>query len=541
MDEEKPDGELYALLHLSPEASDEEIRRAYRQWAQVYHPDKHQTPQMQGIATESFQKIREAYEVLSDERKRKIYDLYGTEGLNSGMELGPKVKSVDEFLKEFEKLKKHRQEHKKLDQVHQSGSLVVNIALAENGPVLRGMTSATELQARISRKSSLVLGGNISIGQELGGGTLSALFRHQISSDADVEILAMAGLQSLVSIQTSRRLSSHATGGIGLSLSLINRTVNLTNSWTRQLSDTTEGSIQLVIGPETGVSVALQRHGERDLGSTELKVGPSGFGIMAQYHHEFSGHSQGRLTGRLGSTAVEVEIGGERRISSQSALAMFCTIGIHGISYKFRFSRGGQKFSVPILLTPALNPLIATGALLLPTSIYVLLKSYVIKPYFLRRKEVKRRERRSSSAAQIREARAKASKAQLLLKNVADRKRDRQLKNGGLVIKQAIYGSAHDLESNFDVSLEEEDNVPPPVLDVTTTLNFLVENEQLQLHDGVKKSGLIGFCDPCPGERKKLKVIYTFRNQQFEVVVGDFDELTIPDAAHLQAKNGSYG
>lgn len=38
--------QLYALLHVSPEASDEEIRRAYRQWAQVYHPDKHQSPQV---------------------------------------------------------------------------------------------------------------------------------------------------------------------------------------------------------------------------------------------------------------------------------------------------------------------------------------------------------------------------------------------------------------------------------------------------------------------------------------------------------------
>ena len=36
--------ELYALLNLSPEASDEEIRRAYRQWAQAYHPDKYQAP-----------------------------------------------------------------------------------------------------------------------------------------------------------------------------------------------------------------------------------------------------------------------------------------------------------------------------------------------------------------------------------------------------------------------------------------------------------------------------------------------------------------
>lgn len=43
-DEGPPNRELYALLNLSPEASDEEIRRAYRQWAQTYHPDKYQAP-----------------------------------------------------------------------------------------------------------------------------------------------------------------------------------------------------------------------------------------------------------------------------------------------------------------------------------------------------------------------------------------------------------------------------------------------------------------------------------------------------------------
>jgi DnaJ family protein C protein 11 len=41
-----PNRELYALLHLSPEASNDDVKQAYRQWAQVYHPDKHQTPQV---------------------------------------------------------------------------------------------------------------------------------------------------------------------------------------------------------------------------------------------------------------------------------------------------------------------------------------------------------------------------------------------------------------------------------------------------------------------------------------------------------------
>jgi DnaJ family protein C protein 11 len=45
MEEEEagpPKRELYALLQVSPEATDEEIKKAYRHWAQVYHPDKYQ-------------------------------------------------------------------------------------------------------------------------------------------------------------------------------------------------------------------------------------------------------------------------------------------------------------------------------------------------------------------------------------------------------------------------------------------------------------------------------------------------------------------
>ncbi|KAH7415328.1 hypothetical protein KP509_14G038100 [Ceratopteris richardii] len=401
MPEDGPDGELYALLHLSPEATDEEIRRAYRQWAQVYHPDKHKTPQMQGIATESFQKIREAYEILSDEKKRKIYDLYGMEGINSGMELGPKLNTLDEVLKGLEKLKQQRQEQVMKERMHHSGSLVFDIALAEKRLMLRGMTSTTEVQTHLSKKNVLALGGNIVLREQLGGGALSAVLRHQISADSNVEAVVMVGLRSLISIQTSRRLSSRSTGGIGFSLSLRDGSMNLTNIWTRQLSETTEGNIHLMIGTNPALSTGLRRQTQRNLSSGELKVGMGTYSLMAQYGHEFSSHSRGQITGRIGSNAVEVEIGGERTISHHSALAMSCTISIHGISYKFSFSRGGQKFVVPILLTPVVTPVIATGALMLPASAYFLLKTYLLKPYFSRRKQKKQREQRRLSAAQV--------------------------------------------------------------------------------------------------------------------------------------------
>lgn len=38
-----------------------------------------------------------------------------------------------------------------------------------------------------------------------------------------------------------------------------------------------------------------------------------------------------------------------------------------------------------------------------------------------------------------------------------------------------------------------------------------------QLHEGVKKSGIMGFCDPCPGEAKHLLVEYTYRGNVYEV------------------------
>ncbi|XP_001515558.1 dnaJ homolog subfamily B member 1 [Ornithorhynchus anatinus] len=82
--------DYYETLGLSRGASDEEIKRAYRRQALRYHPDKNKDPG----AEEKFKEIAEAYDVLSDPRKRDIFDRYGEEGLkgsgtSSGNSAGP--------------------------------------------------------------------------------------------------------------------------------------------------------------------------------------------------------------------------------------------------------------------------------------------------------------------------------------------------------------------------------------------------------------------------------------------------------------------
>ena len=70
--------DYYKILGVSRDASDEEIKKAYRRTAMQHHPDRN--PENKD-AEEKFKDASEAYEVLRDPEKRRIYDEYGIEGL----------------------------------------------------------------------------------------------------------------------------------------------------------------------------------------------------------------------------------------------------------------------------------------------------------------------------------------------------------------------------------------------------------------------------------------------------------------------------
>ncbi|KAM9078375.1 dnaJ homolog subfamily B member 6 isoform 2-T5 [Megaptera novaeangliae] len=74
--------DYYEVLGVHRHASAEDIKKAYRKLALKWHPDKN--PENKEEAERKFKQVAEAYEVLSDAKKRDIYDKYGKEGLNSG-------------------------------------------------------------------------------------------------------------------------------------------------------------------------------------------------------------------------------------------------------------------------------------------------------------------------------------------------------------------------------------------------------------------------------------------------------------------------
>lgn len=76
---------LYAVLGVSKNADASEIKKAYRRMALKYHPDKNQgNPE----AEETFKEVNRAHKVLQDEKKKQIYDEYGSFGLYIAEQIG---------------------------------------------------------------------------------------------------------------------------------------------------------------------------------------------------------------------------------------------------------------------------------------------------------------------------------------------------------------------------------------------------------------------------------------------------------------------
>ncbi|XP_066444438.1 dnaJ homolog subfamily B member 13 isoform X2 [Eleutherodactylus coqui] len=73
--------DYYSVLEITRSAGDAEIKKAYRKLALKYHPLKNKDPS----APHRFRQIAEAYDVLSDLRKKATYDKFGEEGLKGGI------------------------------------------------------------------------------------------------------------------------------------------------------------------------------------------------------------------------------------------------------------------------------------------------------------------------------------------------------------------------------------------------------------------------------------------------------------------------
>src|SRR5436309_12323816 len=94
--------DYYEILGVTRASSGEEIKRAYRRLAMKYHPDRN-NGETRGEAEVKFKECAEAYEVLSDDAKRRRYDQFGDAGVQgahdfSHMDVGDIFSMFDDIF-----------------------------------------------------------------------------------------------------------------------------------------------------------------------------------------------------------------------------------------------------------------------------------------------------------------------------------------------------------------------------------------------------------------------------------------------------------
>ena len=90
--------DYYEILDISKDASQDEIKKAYRKQALKYHPDKNPGDKQ---AEDNFKEAAEAYEVLRDPQKRSKYDRFGHSAFDGAGGFGGEGMSMDDIFSQF--------------------------------------------------------------------------------------------------------------------------------------------------------------------------------------------------------------------------------------------------------------------------------------------------------------------------------------------------------------------------------------------------------------------------------------------------------
>lgn len=144
--------DFYKTLGIQKGATEEDIKKAYRKLALKFHPDKNKA----AGAEEKFKEIAEAYEVLSDKKKRDVYDRYGEDGLKGSEyhQPGFMMRSTNSLLINF--LFSLLSFTRRLLQTNQMAQQTATQASHTSGVAIRGRRSShSSARATHSARSSI--------------------------------------------------------------------------------------------------------------------------------------------------------------------------------------------------------------------------------------------------------------------------------------------------------------------------------------------------------------------------------------------------
>ncbi|KAK3594962.1 hypothetical protein CHS0354_019884 [Potamilus streckersoni] len=524
--------DYYAILNLPKDASKDDVNNAYRKFSKIFHPDKHQDPLKKKDAEQMFGKLKRAHEVLSDEHKRVIYDLYGEKGLETyGMEVISRTKTPAEIIAEYERFQKEQEDRRLQQQTNPRGQVTIGLNATDlfdhyasyeeyeepHFPTveINTMNISQTVECPLTVKDTVVVGGTLSTQNGRGSGVFLATWRRLLSNKSWAELETTIGTSTSMNLKVSRQLTKRIVGTASCVLVV-------------QLDQNLQGRItwNVLLPSFLATSVIYDTQKHHALFSIQLGI-LSSF-VIGSYTRKFQEiEGKARVAIKAGTFGIIFEYGVEKRITKFSTLGATVILGIPtGVMLKIKLNRGQQTFNFPIMLSEQILPSAIFYGTFMPIFAYFVVKKIIINPFLQEQNKKEIEKKRQEHADKVAQRKREAEAAVELMKETVERSIEVEEKKTGLVIVKALYGKLVGMEG--EMARQE-------CIDVTIPIQALVKDSKLIVPDTASKSNLPGFYDPTLGDEKQLYIKYKFHNRLHVVTLRDEEPIRLPQQSPNQA------
>jgi len=533
--------DYYSILNVSRQASPEEINSAYRQFSRIYHPDKHQDVEKKTQAEVLFNRIKKAYEVLSNPHSRAIYDNLGQKGLETeGWEIVQRQKTPEELREEYEQLRREREERRLQQKTNPRGTIIVHVNATDvfskyeseyddsmfPSIEVSGMSMSQSIEAPLTTRDTAVLNGTLNLSNGVGSGAFIVTGRRLINKGW-LALEAGAGNGPLIGLKGSRTLTQRIFCNGGLTFSFRPNMVlpGLVGTLAVQLDKHTVGYLTYNAGLQSSLATVVEKNTEKYHWNVTCLLGVPHCFISASYMRRFIEQEMKlRLAAKVGTFGFMTEYGAEKKVSKYSSLHATVLIGVpSGVTLKVKYTRSSQSYIFPIHLSEEIIPAAVFYATVTPLIAWFVLKKAIIDPMNAEHKKRKIDKAKEQNKTRLAERRKEAESAVSLMSATYDRIVIDEEKKRGLIIIRAVYGRAEDIAALSEEAISEN----LEIVDVKVALQCLVKDSRLVLQKS-SKCDLPGFYDTCMGEDKSLKIDYKYRDNSYSITIDDKDDLRLP-------------
>ncbi|KAI8588634.1 hypothetical protein BDZ88DRAFT_463060, partial [Geranomyces variabilis] len=587
--------DYYAVLNVDRGASEEDIKNAFRRLALIFHPDKTHLQEDKLAAERKFEKIQKAHDVLSNPAKRHIYDLYGAEAAETSWEIGARGGSRDDIRAEYERQSRAHQEMAAESLAKSKGEIHLSLnasqlfdpdmrrrrrrrlplgrfePLAEPTRGLPDILQWPEVtqafvkhswETQISQQTGLVVEGDVMARNGIGVGNVTGTLRHIVSPLLWGELSGTVGQSPSATAKVVKNFSTESFATLTATGTTIAAPPIAVATLGRKLTSTLTGyftfqSGEWQLGPwgadqdfrhRSACSLGLMRRVDKAQWNTEIQAGIASSHISFTYVRTLPKSIRGRASVVLSNTiGLQCSVSGDKKVNKYTRIGLgvdCATLG--GVTLRMKLARLGQKFVIPIMLTPQFDLKLAIWATVLPISISFALDRLYLEPRRRRRLTDKLSQVRAANAELLASRRQEAEDAVRIMKDSVLRKLEAEEAKDGLVIVEALYGklppsnlspiqtlSTQGIRAMFEqlgTSSTSMQSEPAQLdyIDVTVAVQSLVYTSQLHISGGHSKANIIGFYDPCWGETKRLRITYKYQGKLHQVEVDDHSAVAAP-------------